>query len=89
MKGYYWWLAPNGMIGQYRKNPGKGWRGPYDTIRDLKEANNNIQFGTSGCNVNITIEGILDLDTDRLIKDINTALEDKAFKRRKNDCYKR
>jgi hypothetical protein len=43
MKGYYWWLAPNGMIGQYRKNPGDGWRGPYDTIRELKEANNNIQ----------------------------------------------
>ena len=41
MKGYYWWLAPNGMIGQYRKSPGDDWRGPYDTIRNLKQANSN------------------------------------------------
>src|SRR3990167_6610811 len=39
---YFWWLAPNGMIGQYRKSPGDDWHGPYDNVRDLKAAQHSV-----------------------------------------------
>lgn len=53
---YKWWLSENGMVEKFMRNPGPGWRGPYDTLRDLNIVNSPWRCGNCGNILPITVK---------------------------------